>query len=363
MKINRILSTAGVCPQNSTKLRSYCNLMQGGLIDKWLFADDFVDSHVCFIRDDYLANMNQDSLNKSQVIVVINVSNKTTLTHKYQISAPLSAAKIKDVLNKISTQVEFKQLHLTASNKSKIVTKKFTSVFTKIRSNFFGKKDLNVAALKQRSKQQFIERISKKININELPAYSIVLLGSPSSGKTTAIQSVSSGKALKSDVAATDSVASSKQNTTVGIDYAEITINKYRKIKLFGTPGQIKFNFIWDIVGKNADAFIILLDMSRPEPLSFLKFYLKFLNDELGKTSLIYCALTHCDKYKGDIARLYRCIKTEFPKLDGFYKLDARNKMQVASVINDIYPQIRTKKKVNTNNLANSQIPERVRYS
>ena len=57
MKKDRILSTAGVCQNNSIKLRSYCNLMQSSLSDKWLFADDFVESHVCFIRDDYLQNM------------------------------------------------------------------------------------------------------------------------------------------------------------------------------------------------------------------------------------------------------------------------------------------------------------------
>ncbi len=348
MKTNRIMSTAGVCPKNATKLRSYCNLMQSSLDDKWLFADDFVESHVCVIIDDYLNNMDKDKMNMSQVMIVINQSNKP-LNHKYQISLPLNAAKIKNILNRISEESKFTPLNLTKTE-SKTVVNKFKSAFSKIRKNFFGNRGRKMAALKQTNRDQFISRITKKINPNITPSIKIVLLGSPGSGKTTAIQSASHGKALNSDVSATDSVANDKAKTTVGIDYADILIPDdigimNKKITLFGTPGQIKFNFIWDVVGKTADAFIILLDLSRPEPLSYLKFYQRFLRDELGKDSQVFCALTHSEKYPGDLNSFMDCIESEFQKLKGVYKIDARKTDDITILLSDIYPQIISHKK------------------
>jgi len=355
MKNNRILSTAGVCPKNSMKLRSYCNLMQGSLTDKWLFADDFVESHVCIILDKYMENIDNNQINMSQVIIVINQSNQP-LDCKYQISLPLNAAKIKDVLNRISREVQFKPITLNRIEKQSSVNK-FKSAFTRIRKNLFGKRGRKMIELKQSNREQFISRITQKITPNSTPSIKVVLLGSPGSGKTTAIQSASNGKALNSDVSATDSVASNKVKTTVGIDYAEIMIPDdlqvlNKKITLIGTPGQIKFNFIWDVVGKSANAFIILLDMSRPEPLSYLKFYQKFLHNELGKTSQIYCALTHADKYQGDINTFMDCVESEFVRIKGVYCIDARNNEDMTILLTDIYPQIvaHTNKTLETKN-------------
>ncbi len=352
MKENRILSTVGVCPTNSTRLRSYCNLMQRSLHDKWLFADEFVESHVCFVRDDYLASWTQEQLDKSQVIVVINLSNAELPEYEYQITAPLSAAKIKTTLNKISEEVEFKPLNLTKKQPKKAVGR-FKAAFNKIRKSFFGRKTAQQVQQKVDTKKAFIRSITQRIQPNAMPSYKVVLLGSPGSGKTTAIHAASDGKALSSEVSATDSVASAKANTTVGIDYADIILddaddNQAIKIKLFGTPGQIKYNFVWDMVAKDANAFIILLDMSRPEPLLYLNFYLKFLKNEIGKSNNIYCALTHCETYSGSVSNMIYCIEDDFPGLAGVYRVDARNKDDLLIMIEDIYPQIKSLSQVNS---------------
>ena len=340
MKTNRILSTAGMCMKNSTRLRSYCNLIQRSLIDKWLIADDFVQSHVCLVRDDYLKNIEKKDIANAQVIVVINVSGDVQHDHKYQISTPLTAAKIKQVLNKISSEEEFTDLH-KQDLKPRGSLAKFKSAFSRIRKNLFGKKGRDMLQIKQKSRQQFISKITKTIKLNEKPPIKIVLLGSPGSGKTSAIQSVSSGKALSSEVSATDSVASDKPKTTVGIDYAEVRFKDLdRKIQLIGTPGQIKFNFIWDMVGKSANAFIILLDMSRPEPLSYLNFYLKFLKNELGHVSQVYCAFTHCEKFATESADLIAQIKGQYQHINGIYKIDAREKNDIAIMLADVFPAL-----------------------
>jgi len=356
MKIGRILSTAGVCRPDSIKLRSYCNLMQGALTDKWLFADDFVDSHVCFVRDDYLNNMDEASLNKAQVIVVLNTTNKNTKGYEYQISAPLSASKIKDILNKISRNYTFNSLDLIEKKPKNNVSTRLKKAVVSLRKNFFGRKKSDTIDRNKKSKREFISRITKAVKTEELRTYKIVLLGSPGSGKTTAIQSISKGNALNSDVSATDSVASQKLNTTVGIDYAEIKIKQkssttVNKVRLIGTPGQIKFNFIWDMVGKGADAFIILLDLSRPEPNSYLKFFIDFLRTELGSGVQIYCALTHCDKFKGHLASFSDCIENEYHNLKGVYHMDPREGDDISMVVSDIHAQLDSNKDIDSEKL------------
>jgi len=339
MSDTRILSTAGLCPANSIKLRSYCHLMKNQLTDKWLFADDFVKSHVCFVRDDFLNNINQQKLDLSQVIIVIGKTVGIQKDNKYHISLPLNAKKIKEVLNHISETTEFSTVNKSAPQSKKTLNI-FKSSFKKIRKYIFNNNDRKKLVTKKHNKELFISNLSKKLNLNEPPPKKIVFLGSPASGKSTAIQSASSNKALSSDVSATDSVAQLKLNTTVGIDYAEISINQAnesnKKLKLFGTPGQVKFNFVWDVIGKDADAFLILLDLSRPQPLSYLDFYIKFLKSEIGSSASVYCAFTHLDKYQDNITSLTSYIHNNYKRLSGVYNIDARSKKDTLNMLTTI---------------------------
>ncbi len=39
-----------------------------------------------------------------------------------------------------------------------------------------------------------------------------------------------------------------KVKTTVAMDYGTMTLDAKEKIHLYGTPGQERFNFMWDIL-------------------------------------------------------------------------------------------------------------------
>ena len=45
-------------------------------------------------------------------------------------------------------------------------------------------------------------------------------------------------------------------------------------MRLFGTPGQSRFDFMWQILARNALGLVILVDNSRPDPLADLHTYL-----------------------------------------------------------------------------------------
>jgi signal recognition particle receptor subunit beta len=110
--------------------------------------------------------------------------------------------------------------------------------------------------------------------------YKILFTGTMGAGKTTAIGSISEIAPVVTDVANTD-LSLAKARTTVGLDFGQITLDNGDRIRLFGTPGQARFDFLWKILVRNALGLIILIDNSRPLPLADLAVYLDGFADEL----------------------------------------------------------------------------------
>ena len=105
----------------------------------------------------------------------------------------------------------------------------------------------------------------------------IVFTGPMGAGKTTAIQAITEGGALSTDVPITGGSERmpGKTMTTVGLDYGECRLDGQRVLKLFGTPGQDRFRFMCDILGAGAFGLIVLVDNSSPDPIGDAERYLK----------------------------------------------------------------------------------------
>jgi signal recognition particle receptor subunit beta len=93
----------------------------------------------------------------------------------------------------------------------------------------------------------------------------MVVTGPFSAGKTEFIQTVS-----EIDVVATERKISRpeeriKDQTTVAMDFGRITVDEDLVLYLFGTPGQRRFDFMWEILSEGMLGFIVLLDSVRPE--------------------------------------------------------------------------------------------------
>ena len=65
-----------------------------------------------------------------------------------------------------------------------------------------------------------------------------------------------------------------KGHTTVAMDYGVIRLDEDTKVHLYGTPGQERFNFMWEILSKGSMGLILLLDNTRANPLKDLTFFL-----------------------------------------------------------------------------------------
>ena len=93
----------------------------------------------------------------------------------------------------------------------------------------------------------------------------MVITGPFNSGKTEFIQTVS-----EIDVVATERQISSeaekiKDTTTVAMDFGRITVDEDLVLYLFGTPGQKRFDFMWEILSEGMLGFIVMVDSTRPE--------------------------------------------------------------------------------------------------
>jgi signal recognition particle receptor subunit beta len=103
----------------------------------------------------------------------------------------------------------------------------------------------------------------------------IIFTGPVGAGKTTAISSVSDIMVVGTEAKASDEVAQRKSNTTVAMDYGILNLEGGGRVHLYGTPGQDRFDFMWEILSEGAMGFVILVDAARPDPLADLDLYLK----------------------------------------------------------------------------------------
>jgi signal recognition particle receptor subunit beta len=102
--------------------------------------------------------------------------------------------------------------------------------------------------------------------------HKLVSTGPPGAGKTTAIRALSDKPPIVTDVPCNDR-SLHKDMTTVGLDYGELDLGGGDQLRLFGTPGQPRFDFLWSILARNALGLVILIDNSRPDPLQDLQTY------------------------------------------------------------------------------------------
>lgn len=101
----------------------------------------------------------------------------------------------------------------------------------------------------------------------------IVFTGPMGAGKTTAITAVSDGAPISTEMRNHDRESFAKDATTVALDLGHIGLDDGTVVRLYGTPGQDRFSFMWEIVGQGAMGVILLIDGSSVNALPDLRAY------------------------------------------------------------------------------------------
>lgn len=121
--------------------------------------------------------------------------------------------------------------------------------------------------------------------------HKLIFVGPVGSGKTTAISSLSDEESLRTDAKASDITGIRKQTTTVALDYGQISLSDDHKVRLYGTPGQVRFSFMWELLANDLAAdshsVVLLLDNTRNQPLRDLKFYTQEFAQLIHRSRLI----------------------------------------------------------------------------
>jgi len=94
--------------------------------------------------------------------------------------------------------------------------------------------------------------------------YKVVVTGPFNAGKTEFIRTISDIPIVTTERHISDDLKSVKDETTVAMDYGQVRLdadqNPSDVFHLYGTPGQPRFDFMWDILAKEMHAFILLVD-------------------------------------------------------------------------------------------------------
>lgn len=93
----------------------------------------------------------------------------------------------------------------------------------------------------------------------------IVVTGPFNSGKTEFIRSVSEIDVVSTERKISSEAEKVKSATTVAMDFGRITVDEDLVLYLFGTPGQKRFDFMWEILSEGMLGFIVMVDSTRPE--------------------------------------------------------------------------------------------------
>ncbi len=162
--------------------------------------------------------------------------------------------------------------------------------------------------------------------------HKIIFAGPVGAGKTTAIRSLSDIPIVATDEDASDMTANRKPQTTVAMDYGLMKLDGNERIHLYGTPGQERFDFMWDILTEGGIGLVLLLDNSRPNPMQDMSFYVNAFGEFIDRSNLAI-GVTRMDEHPQPGLERYNEHLTSLGRKAPIFEVDARRKRDVAMLV------------------------------
>lgn len=166
----------------------------------------------------------------------------------------------------------------------------------------------------------------------------IIFSGPVGAGKSTAIATLSEVPVVSTEALATDETRLLKSNTTVAMDYGVLNLDNGKQIHLYGTPGQERFDFMWDILTQGGIGLVLLVNNSAPDPIGDMKQFIKSFSAFIEDTGVVI-GVTQSDKspqpsiddYHAHLTGEHAepCLKQPPP----IFAIDARNRNDVRMLV------------------------------
>ena len=117
----------------------------------------------------------------------------------------------------------------------------------------------------------------------------MVVTGAVGAGKTEFIRSISEIEVVSTERRVTDEWRALKEQTTVAMDFGRITVADDLVLHIFGTPGQARFNFMWEILSQGMLGLVVLVDSTRPETFRETRKIIQFFRS-MGEVPYVVAA-------------------------------------------------------------------------
>lgn len=162
----------------------------------------------------------------------------------------------------------------------------------------------------------------------------IIFSGTVGAGKSTAIAALSDIVPVSTEAVATDDTAKIKKSTTVAMDYGLLYLPGGEKVMLYGTPGQERFSFMWNILAEGGIGLVLLVNNAAPDPLHNLEKYLLAFKTFIANTA-VAIGVTHMDKPSAIGLADYRRKVVEITRqpAPAIFRVDARRREDVAMLV------------------------------
>jgi uncharacterized protein len=157
----------------------------------------------------------------------------------------------------------------------------------------------------------------------------IIFAGPMGAGKTTAIRATSDLPPVSTEVPNTDQESCAKETTTVALGYGQLALDDATVVRLYGTPGQERFSFMWSILAEGALGVIVLIDGTSETAQADLTMYANQFKGAalvIGVGRLPLDAQKHLDRYS-------RALTSDDLALP-IFSVDVRKKADVLLLVN-----------------------------
>ena len=161
----------------------------------------------------------------------------------------------------------------------------------------------------------------------------IVITGPFSAGKTTLIQTISEVAIVGTERAVTDEGRAVKERTTVAMDFGRITFAEDLSLHLFGTPGQRRFEVMWEILSEGMIGFILLVNAADPRSAEEAAHILEQFRRYADVPYIV--GITHLDEAPDGPDEVFHRVREllEIPEDSGLVSCDPRSKDDVKGLM------------------------------
>ncbi len=161
----------------------------------------------------------------------------------------------------------------------------------------------------------------------------IVVTGPFSAGKTTLIRTISEVAVVGTERDVTDDTRAIKDRTTVAMDFGRISFESDASLFLFGTPGQRRFEVMWEVLSDGMIGFILLVHAADERSLTEAGHILDSFRSYADVPYVV--GVTHLDEGPGTVEETLSRVRQglELPQNVGVIPCDPRERADVKELM------------------------------